>query len=478
MTTIRLEFPASRYHATPWGRHVNEGVTEWPPSPYRLLRALYDVWKRKCPHLTEAQTESVLRALSPEPRYALPSASASHTRSYLRSDKQDPTDKNLVFDGFLAFNRDARCFVSWPGVDLTGEQKEVLRELLRNLNYLGRSESWIAADLYDGKPESDFLCDPVDQAEYAGEVTPVHCAVPPADYKGQGRWLDALTTSTTQVAKQRVSSPPLLRQVRYLRPERCIETDPIPAFRRKSPDIHAVLLGLDSTVLPLVTSTLEVAEQVRVRLMGAHKRLMDGDESAVSPLFSGKAPDGNKRLDHGHVYILPLPDSNCQRIDRILLLSKFQAFTREELDAVRFVRELWQPDGRPIARCVMTWQGGLDHSVIRRQQTTVVSRTPFVTTRHWRRGRDRTQFLEEEVRRECRNHGIEEPALINSLDHIPGSPFELVEFRRNRKQDSVRDGYAFKLHFHNPVPAPFSIGYGAHFGLGQFGVEERCGRLT
>ena len=51
MTTIRLTFPAARYHATPWGRHVNEGVPEWPPSPYRLLRALYDVWQRKCFHL-------------------------------------------------------------------------------------------------------------------------------------------------------------------------------------------------------------------------------------------------------------------------------------------------------------------------------------------------------------------------------------------------------------------------------------------
>ncbi len=35
---IKLTFPAGRYHATPWGRHVNEGVAEWPPSPWRLLR--------------------------------------------------------------------------------------------------------------------------------------------------------------------------------------------------------------------------------------------------------------------------------------------------------------------------------------------------------------------------------------------------------------------------------------------------------
>ena len=40
MPTIILHFPAGRYHATPWGNHVNEGIIEWPPSPWRLLRAL------------------------------------------------------------------------------------------------------------------------------------------------------------------------------------------------------------------------------------------------------------------------------------------------------------------------------------------------------------------------------------------------------------------------------------------------------
>ncbi len=40
MPTLIFRFPAGRYHATPWGHHVNEGLIEWPPSPWRLLRAL------------------------------------------------------------------------------------------------------------------------------------------------------------------------------------------------------------------------------------------------------------------------------------------------------------------------------------------------------------------------------------------------------------------------------------------------------
>jgi CRISPR-associated protein Csb2 len=83
MTTIALRFPAHRFHATPWGRHVNEGIPEWPPSPYRLLRALYDGWKRKHPEIEAAEVESVFAALAQEtPSFGLPrSAVAPHTRS-------------------------------------------------------------------------------------------------------------------------------------------------------------------------------------------------------------------------------------------------------------------------------------------------------------------------------------------------------------------------------------------------------------
>jgi CRISPR-associated protein Csb2 len=43
-TTLAICFPAGRYHANPWDRAVNEGATEWPPSPWRILRALVATW--------------------------------------------------------------------------------------------------------------------------------------------------------------------------------------------------------------------------------------------------------------------------------------------------------------------------------------------------------------------------------------------------------------------------------------------------
>lgn len=467
MTVIQLEFLASRYHATPWGRNVNEGAPEWPPSPYRLLRALYDVWQRKCPEIAPKDMEGLFASLAASPpHFTLPSASASHTRSYLSSNSEDPTDKNLVFDAFVVCPRGWSCYIAWPDLVLRADQQALLRRLLSSLDYLGRSESWISARLTEEPVSGDWQCLPVDHPGATGEVVPVACVVPPAEYNGKRPWLEALTFSTSDLLSTKVSSPPLLRQVRYSLPGESIQLDPPSRSRTKPSPVQAVLISLDATVLPLATSTLEVAEQVRVRLMGAHRKRMGGDPSRVSPLFSGKDESGVKRLDHGHLYILPQSNQKG-RIDRILLISALRPLAAEELAAVRGLRELWQADNRPSVRCVITWQGSSVDPAVRPPVSEVRSATPFVPTRHWRPGRDFDRFLQDEIRRECRNHGVPEPVEIERLARLDGL-FDIVEYRRNRKQDMPKPGYAFRLLFARPVPAPFSLGYASHFGLGQF----------
>ena len=471
MTTIRLTFPAARYHATPWGRHVNEGVPEWPPSPYRLLRALFDVWQRKCPDLAGEDVRAALEALAAAPpQFHLPDAVATHTRSYLSANTKDPSDKNLVFDPFLVFGRPQACYLRWPDLELSAQQGETLGVLLENLNYLGRSESWVQAELWRGPVEARFECAVADAAEGDYELERVACAVPAAEYKGKRPWMDALTFSTANLLKERASSPPLLRQVRYAVPKDAVTVDPPRKAAARAAGVEAVVLSMDATVLPLVTTTLEVAEQVRVRLMGAHKRRMNGEESQVSALFSGKRPDGQKRLDHGHVYILPL-GNEAGRINRILIVSRLQAFGKDELDAVRGVRELYQRDGRPTVRCVLTWQGKLDDTGEFRRSRVVESAIPFVAPHRWRKGRELGKFIEDEVRRECRNHGIETAVTRVEPGELP-SKFDVIEYRRNRKDDPALPGYALRLTFEEEVRTPFAIGYGAHFGLGQFRAVE------
>ena len=89
MLAIAFRFPAGgRYHATAWGSHANEGVPEWPPSPWRLLRAMIATarWKHGGPTSEDPpRLRPLIEALAtaPPPRYVLPSAAAAHTRHYM-----------------------------------------------------------------------------------------------------------------------------------------------------------------------------------------------------------------------------------------------------------------------------------------------------------------------------------------------------------------------------------------------------------
>ena len=71
-TTLAFRFPLGRYHANPWDRAVNEGASEWPPSPWRLLRALVATWHTRWPDLPAAVLDAVLDALGDPPSYQTP----------------------------------------------------------------------------------------------------------------------------------------------------------------------------------------------------------------------------------------------------------------------------------------------------------------------------------------------------------------------------------------------------------------------
>jgi CRISPR-associated protein Csb2 len=464
-----LKFPAHRFHATPWGRHVNEGAVEWPPSPYRLLRALYDAWKRKHAEVAEVAMKELLRALAAEPpSYRLPLATASHTRSYLNSNTLDPTEKSLIFDAFVAMSPGAALYVTWPNVQLTPTQGELLDRLLGSLNYIGRSESWIDARLYQGTLEEGIRCEPMMESGESGDMAPVACPVPADGYTEKRPWLDALAYSTAEFQKDRRSLPPAMRMVPYVRPANAVLTR-VTKPRREHVGVQAVMLRLDATVLPLVTATVEVAEQVRVRLMGIHK-VVKGDARKVSSKFSGKTPDGVPLKDHQHAFILPLGNGRG-RIDRVLLYTRApEGFVSDEVQAILRMTELYGRTTEDPIR-VMATQRAVMGEEIRSRATRVVSTTPFCSGRHWRKGRgEYPEFLADEIRRECRNHGMKEPRTVTMLAASPGL-FEWVEFRRNRKDDTPRPGYGFRLEFDVPVPAPFSLGYGCHYGLGQFAAE-------
>lgn len=367
---LRIAFPAGRYHATPWGRHVNEGVAEWPPSPWRLLRALIAVWKRTLPELTTDQVHSVLEPLTAPPVFRLPPHRVAHTRHYMPWEKKGPDDRTLVFDTFVAVDRgdvqpDARqnadhtLLVGWLGANLDEAQRAVLGRLAGNLTSLGRAESWVTAELLpdadsmwdsagwncvpsstDPNPVSVFCPDPEScfADTHYPQLDPKKLAkgkVKPADYLFDcPSW--HLCLDTESIHSQRWPLVPGSKWINYERPTEAAHRPPRSDMRRNQSRPTIAHFLLDGPVLPLVTDTLVVGEAFRRAAMNRFEsfckrapqkfdryRRIDAPERFSSPQLSGKDLDGTRLSGPGHAHYIPLPlESDPRRIGSLVVYAR------------------------------------------------------------------------------------------------------------------------------------------------------------
>ena len=488
MVVLEFQFPAGRYHATPWGRNVNEGVVEWPPSPYRLARALIDVCHRRRPGWPDERLAAVLRPLAATPVFRLPPATASHTRSFLSSNTTNTSAKQKVFDAFVVVDRRERLLAGFR-CEVSQQARNDLEDLLGELNYLGRSESWIQARLLDPDAEVDPNCG---LAELVGSGRPmewveVACLKGQEEYAalpckpvrrpkgGRGRpskpqalsWLEAIRLSTSDLLAEGWSDPPAQKKLDLHRPAEALRTRP-PRRRAPSASRYAVArYALHSTVLPRITQCVPFAERARTFLMGIHRKVMGGDPSMVSPLFAGKAPGGGPARGHKHAFFLPLDEDGDGRIDHLMVRAP-QPFSPSELEALDRFGKLWQPGGRPDVTLVLVSLSADMPAMAAKQW---VSATPLVIGRHHRQGRGPyVEWLNGEVRRECGFHGLPGPVAIEWIDRTTSEGHQLrwMEFVRSRKGRRPMRGHGCVLTFDEAVPGPLAIGALCHFGLGLF----------
>ena len=146
MLGLAFRFPAGRYHATPWGRNVNEADVAWPPEPWRILRALVASYWRKGDRERWGRddlaqlVESLARDL---PVFRLPEGAVhAHTRHYMPIRKGKAESRTLVFDAFLHLRKGAEVVAMWPGISLPDHVLALARDLADGIGYLGRAESW------------------------------------------------------------------------------------------------------------------------------------------------------------------------------------------------------------------------------------------------------------------------------------------------------------------------------------------------
>jgi CRISPR-associated protein Csb2 len=471
MLIIELQFPGGRYHATPWGRNVNEGEAEWPPSPFRLARAIIDVWKRKNKDWPETRLISILKALSPPARFLLPHTAFAHTRSYLSSNERDFLKKQLIFDPFIAIERNEKILMGFDS-NLTGESSQDLSDLLTELNYFGRSESWVSAKVAGETPNIEWNCIPVssETSDKKGKIVRVACLRSPEDYDRLSHrpscgWLEAVYLTTKDLLEEGWSDPPALEWKNYL-----MHSHPSKILSRKRPfqaRFRCAKYALSSRVLPRVQDTASFAERIRGHLMGIHKKIKNQDPRLVSPIFSGKDADGNPLKGHKHAFFLPLDEDCDGRLDHLLVYSG-EHFDESELLALDRLRSVWQPNRLPDVNLILINLSADCQGEVSRQW---VSATPFITARHYRKGRGAfEEWLTNEIKKECSFHDLPEPAEVEWIPHTMHGPHAVhwFEFIRGHKETMPPHGYGCVITFDKAIKGPFSIGSGCHFGLGLF----------
>ncbi|MBM4292520.1 MAG: type I-U CRISPR-associated protein Cas5/Cas6, partial [Deltaproteobacteria bacterium] len=155
---MRFEFPHKKYFATSWAHHPNEGVAEWPPAPWRVLRALISAGFKVAPEgWADAEGRpsplalGLLHKLSAEPpEYRLPLGTRVHTRHYTPIPGEEKT--KLLLSPFVQLGEEPWVDVRWERVSLSSEEERLLVALLPGVGYLGRSESVVEASVVGEPP--------------------------------------------------------------------------------------------------------------------------------------------------------------------------------------------------------------------------------------------------------------------------------------------------------------------------------------
>jgi CRISPR-associated protein Csb2 len=543
MVTIAINFLAGRFHATPWDRHVNEGVVEWPISSWRLLRSLIAVGFRKLgwdPTNPPDDARTLVNSLSESPpHFWLPPAATAHTRHYMpkyRSPLDRKTDK--VLDAFVVVDPDSPVIIHWPDIELDAGGKGLLEDLLTNLTYLGREESWVQARFTDqwlGTPNS--LPADVGGDTGVGERTKLLAPMPSAKYlTWREQWIQAQTRklldekkhkpSIKDPAKIRLSPkelskleaqagkelfdammadtgdlqsagwnyPPGSRWVDYLRPVNCFTLKPLrkQTARKAIPTVAKFALTAESVhadVRPRLLDTLYIADNMRKALMSLSARENDGMPSIT---FSGKDEDGRPLKGHRHAFFLPLDDDEDGRIEGIILYAP-KGFSDLDQLALARLRKLWQHGGRPGLYPVLVGIGqpddfgGLDSG---KKLTPVLakgrvweSRTPFVLTRHPKRRRNGEPKVnsdgtwvdgpDDQLRKELAQRALPQPERVEWVGYTKSRGKKLywngfAKLRTGGHGSFAGGAYGFRLTFSESVSGPIALGYGCHYGLGQF----------
>ena len=403
MFALVFRFPAGRYHATPWGRNVNEADVAWPPEPWRLLRTLIAAYWRKCDHerWPEEHLSRLIDALAETlPVYRLPEGAIhAHTRHYMPigTIEKGREKTSLVFDAFVRLPEGGTVVAAWRDAALEDDLSAFAADLAAAIGYLGRAESWAECDaLTDWQGEAN--CGPTGTG-FSGDPVRLLAPLAPATYAVERRRLiedarkrirmtakkppppkkleaevaktfrskrsgmdtlpehlvDALNLDTADYQDRGWSRPPAAREVVYAREANAAAgVMPRVSVRRRGsgsgsnplPTVARFLLA--GRPRPRIEDTVRIGELMRLAALSQFGWRYDGAKGRKIPRapwqISGRDADGNRLKDplHTHAFWLPEDADSDGLIDHVsvFIADGIDDDVRAKLDRIT---RLWLP---------------------------------------------------------------------------------------------------------------------------------------
>ena len=506
---LRQTFPLGRFHANPWRMFAfDDPHGEWPPSPWRLLRAIQarsHQLEREHGVECEAWREKLVRSFCTSTvSWCLPSFSwrGPGLRQYQPAIfGLDPPDwkkkraraerkyrPSLTRDNFWVLGRrtDPESGIMWwllEGKAWSEDQLDWLDASLERMTYFGRAEAITEIRRVGDLPQHLEINCVLEQMPSSGAV-PVLVPTPDATLAQV-----QATTDDSSVANSTV--PPGADWQYAKRPVRPVTKLPSPKRRARKPT-RFVQFAIGALVSPPRNSIVVLTQRFRGRVihefLGGSWQRVSATRKEAARLLTGKEADGSPLRDHRHPHARfgILFDDETNKATR-LLVWRDQPFSGDEQRAIlkaaeqelqlafskAGVRDPWTVRLVPLDSQVPPPMG-FGEQPCRRWETV----TPYVPPRHVynRRGRVKAgESPEEQLRLELTRQGYDTAGLMIGIDGQTTEWIRIHRPRRNRDDptNTERRGYHASLTFDTPVRGPISLGHSSHFGLGLFVAKDR-----
>ena len=479
MIILEIRFTTGRYHATKWGSNANEGEVDWPPSPWRLLRAIISAWKTCGDKAHDTEMPAVIASMcASNAMFLLPRARKSHTRHYMPLSDLKQTGAGLrtemVIDAFVVVDRNDPLYAMWD-VNLTPGQAKALKAITSQIRYIGRAESW--CDVRVSEDSKDPNCYRIGGPIPKGDHEVVDLLVPSPDARAKD-----LCITTRKTHDMGMHYPPKSILAKYVRPAGALTSPPMRPDAADPAEANAALYVLTGSVRPHVTETMPVSDAFKRAVMSKYKGLTDRD--SVPSVFSGRN-ESREKIEDGHVHasFLATDEDGDGFLDHVTVVAG-RPFKPLELKALESVRRVNRKDVAiyPVyvsRRSTVDGASGEDISILRRSKRWQ-SATPYVPVRHQKTKRVgsevvTTDSVRDQIMREIESRGLPKPVRVDVMygrDARVGSTLA-VKFKKHRKIGERPQGsHCVSIEFATPVQGPLSLGLSSHFGLGLFVPAE------